>query len=257
MPRHTTMKKRVGGTGTRKRVGRTGKGKRGAVTRKRGGNKRRNHLKTTLLSPLTAARDAAASRRLAQAIAFRLGFKPETIGDIMGESGFKDLPLSITKSTPVIKELQNLGQIRWDSDTSPIDFGLGNGGDYRHGRPGITTALKGPVNAGANAATGRRLLQAMALRLGFEPNTIYKIMDEKNLYGVPDTIRKNEEVKGALASLGKLTGNGRELNDIPLVTNNNPAFKDFGKTGNAFSRLAGWKRKEKRAAMLAKKQTRN
>ncbi len=137
MPRHTTMKKRGAKSG--KRVSgkaRRGKtvSKRVAVTRKRGrgrgrksSNVKRVHIKGgaeeqekknlfkrlgskmgkaasktkgVLASPLTTGNDASASRRLLEAIAYRVGFEDEQIKNIVNKK--KLLP----------EELNELGQIK-------------------------------------------------------------------------------------------------------------------------------------------------
>ena len=241
MTRHTTMKKRGAKSGsrtgkrgarsvTRKRGSRTGKRGARSVTRKRGGSYR-NRFITALKSPLTAGGDAAAGRRLAQAVALRLGFEPKTIRDIMGESRLKSIPNTISKNTDVINDLETLGRIGATCDDLKLET---NGKTSTRNR--FVTALKSPLTTGGDAAAGRRLLQVIALRLGFEPQTIRKIMGESRLNGIPKTVIKNSDIKADLADLGQITGNCRNLIDKPLDTDKNIEFKDFGNTGNFISR---------------------
>lgn len=260
MPRHTTMKKRrvnksgtrkhKAGSGagagagtrarTRKRVSGVGKRKRTTVSKRRGGA--RNSLATSLKSPLTAAGDAAAGRRLAQVIAYRLGFQKDTIRDIMGESRLKGIPNTISKSEDVRNKLKELGQIGATCEYSQKLKKRGK----TSSRNRFITALKGPLTAGRDAAASRRLLQAMALRLGFQPETIFNIMGESRLKPVPTTIRKSEDAKKELSLLGQITGKCDKLNDTALDTDG-IQFKDFGNTGNIITRMTS---REKRVAKL-------
>jgi len=240
--RLTGTRKRV--TGTRKRV--TGTRKRVTGTGKVGGAGEKGRRRGNVMSVMTVknqGRDVAATRRLAQAMAIRLGFKPETIGDIMGQNGLDNLPRSIRKSSSVIDDLTSLGQISSQCDNNtPIE--LGKGGEDRQGNFSFMTTVKSPLSVGANATASRHLLQAMALRLGFQPKTIRNIMGERDLKPLPSTILKNKTVKVELGKLGKLTGKCLNLTDGPLdTTDNNPDFKDFGNTGNTLTRIFNNKKK--------------
>lgn len=273
MPKHTTIKKRgaksgaksraksraksgkrVGGTrkrvvGTRKRVGGPGKRKHTTTTRKRKGGGVRNPAATMVKGEITTPGDAAAGRRLAQAIAFRLGFKPETIYEIMGEKRLQQLPTTITNNDDVRKTVQNLGQIG-----STCNVKIVTKVDESSGRNRFATALKGPFTKARDSAAARRLLQAVAIRLGFEPQTIHKIMGEDRLKPVPTTITNNVDVKAELGELGQLKGTCTKINDDGLDTSDaNQDFVYFENTGNVITRNIGRNRKNKQNAYMLEK----
>jgi hypothetical protein len=246
MPKHTTIKKR--GAKSRKHVGGPGKRKHTTTTRKRKGGGIRNPAATMVKGEITTSGDAAAGRRLAQAIAYRLGFKPETIYQIMGEKRLQELPTTITSNDDVRETVQNLGQI---GSICNDDVKIVTKGNESSGRNRIATALKGPFTKARDSAAARRLLQAVAIRLGFEPQTIHKIMGESRLKPVPTTILKNKDVKDELRELGQLKGNCSDIMDVGLDTSDaNKDFVDFGNTGNVITRNIGRNRKDKQNAYM-------